>query len=127
MIWAHHGWMDASMAMAAQKARTDFGLGKEQVQFFRPNELPKWFVVDSPKSIIACLWQRKRDESVMAVLSNWNDEAVLAKISRKDIIGHIGPITLKDSMTGITIPDEYIMISIPANSFRMITISPKSF
>jgi hypothetical protein len=125
MVWAHHGWMDASQAMAAQKARMGFGLGKEPVQFLRPHELPKWFVIDSPKSIIACLWQRKRDNAIMAVLANWNDVEVLARISRKDIIGHLGPVTLKDPMTDITIPEEQMMISIPANSFRMITILPK--
>jgi hypothetical protein len=127
MVWAHQGWMDASMAMAAQKARNDFGLGKEPVRFFRPNELPKWFIVDGPKNIIMCLWQRDRDKAIMAVLANWNNEEALVTISRKDITGQIGPCILKDAMTGITVPDEYIMLSIPANSFRMITLSPKNF
>ncbi len=127
MVWAHQGWMDASLAMAAAKARSDFGLGVEPVNFYRPHELPKWLVMTSPKSIIACMWQRKRDEAAMVVLSNWNGEAILVRISHKDIINKYGLITLQDSLTGITIPNEYMMISIPANSFRMITIVPKSF
>ena len=127
MIWAHQGWMDASTAMAAQKARTDFGLGKEPVRFFRPNELPKWFVINSPKRVIACLWQRVRDNAAMAVIANWNDQAVLISIPKNNLNDQFGQFILQDPMTNIIIPDQYPMIAIPANSFRMIIISKKSF
>jgi len=125
MIWAHHGWMDAAAAMAVARARAEFGLGKEPVDFYRPHELPEWFVISSPKPVIACLWQRKRDKALMAVVANWNDTAVLARISSQSIIGCLGPVRVSDSLTQVTIPANLIMISIPANSFRVITICPE--
>ncbi len=125
MVWAAHGWLDSSPAMAASRARFDFGLDKEPVVLFRPHELPKWFAL-KPESVVACLWQRERDKALLALLANWDDQPVRARINERRIAGRLGPVDFKDAMTGIVIPERYMMISIPGNSFRMITIEPKS-
>jgi hypothetical protein len=123
LVWAHHGWMDASSAIAVSRARADFGLGREAVRFYRPHELPKWLAINSPQPVIACLWQRDRDKAVMIVLSNWTENATLARLSRNDIMRQFGPVTLRDALTRVTIPNEHMMIAIPAKSFRVLTIS----
>jgi len=130
MIWGDHAvYMDGTPASAATQARVDFGLGKEPATFYRPHELPKWFKVSSKPSgvkedLIVCLWQRKRDQAVLAVLANWTDQPVLARINQKSVAGRLGPCICKDAMTGVETLGPFA-ISIPANSFRMVTIERK--
>lgn len=119
----YHGWLDGSVTIAAARARMDFGLAKETVDFYRPNELPAWFRL-SPGDVVACVWQRRRDKAVLAVLGNWQDQPITARLGRSEIKGQLGSLALRDAITGVEIPnpDQYLMFSIPANSFRMIVL-----
>lgn len=125
MVWNCHGWLDGSPAMATAQARTNFGLEKEPATFYRPHELPNWFSL-KPKEVIACLWQRERDKAVLAVLANWDDKPVLARINYPLVKAKLGPVVFSDPTSGVNIPEEHMMISIPVNSFRMVQIVPKA-
>lgn len=125
MVWARQGWMDVSPARAVANARAEFGLGKETIRFYRAHELPSWLVLTAPQPIIACMWQRQRDKASMILLANWNNTAMLIRVSRNEIIRQFGVFAMKDSLTGAEIPNEYLMIAVPANSFRMLTITSR--
>ena len=130
MIWGDHDvYMDGTLASAVTRARTDFGLGREAVRFYRPHELPEWFATytkprDGRKDVIACLWQRERDGAVLAVMANWADEPVLVNVRQKVLAGRFGPCVYRDALTGIAYPGP-LAVTIAANGFRMVTIEPQ--
>ena len=126
MMTVYHGWIDGTPGIAVAQARNEFGLGVEEVDFYLPHRLPPWFPV-SGQDVVACLWQRHKDKALLVVLANWGNEPVVAKMKGRAVIQHLGPIVAQDALTGITIqrPDEYLMVSIPANSFRMVRIDRK--
>ena len=123
MMTVYHGWIDGTPGIAVAEARSRFGLGKEEVDFYLPHELPSWFPV-SGKDVIACLWQRRKDGALLAVLTNWGNEPVVAKMNGRAVQGHLGPFVARDALTGIVIgrPKEFLMASVPADSFRLIRI-----
>ena len=123
----YHGWIDGTPAIGACRARMEFGVGTEPVEFFRPHEVPDWFRVDS-SDIVACLWQRKRDNAVLAVLSNWSGQPVTARLDGRQLRSRFDHFTLHDALTGAECPNagEFAMFSVPADSFRLILLSPHS-
>ena len=127
MMTVYHGWIDGTPDIAVARARNEFGLGREPVRFYRPHELPPWFPVDGD-NVLACLWERERDRALLVVLANWGDEPVVAKMKGASVIQRLGPVKAVDALTGTEIgrPAEYLMSSIPANSFRMIRIEAET-
>ncbi|MAE63203.1 MAG: hypothetical protein CMJ18_02925 [Phycisphaeraceae bacterium] len=120
LTWNEHGVVDGSVANAVARTRDAFGLGREAVDFYRPHELPEWFHLRGG-DVIGCMWQRKADGAVLAVLANWGSEAVLARIDEKRVAAHLGPCVMFDAMNGAEVPDPF-KVSVPALSFRMVRI-----
>ena len=123
MMTIYHGWIDGTPGIVVARARSEFGLGVEEVDFYLPHQLPRWFPV-SGEDVVACLWQRRTDKALLAVLANWGDEPVTAKMNDQAVSQHLGPIVAADALTGVTFPGP-VMVSIPANSFRLVRIEPK--
>ncbi|MAE63502.1 MAG: hypothetical protein CMJ18_04460 [Phycisphaeraceae bacterium] len=128
MVWGAHGWLDGTPATAATQARLDFGLGKEQVTFYRPHELPPWFDIGGKpapgEDLIVCLWQRNGDGALLAVLANWADHPIQARIHEKRLAGHLGPCVMHDALTNAPFAGPFL-VSVPANAFRMVRIERK--
>ena len=123
--WSWHGWLDGTPAIAVAQARLDFGVGREPMTFYRPHELPDWFSVSGKPNpgddLLACIWQRKRDNALLVLLSNWADHPIQARLNEKRLAGQLGPCVMFDATTSAEFPGQF-MISVPANSFRMVRI-----
>ena len=129
--WVQHKWMDGTAVIAASRARMDFGLGKEPITFYRPHELPSWLDIKvkpatSEENLIVSLWQRQCDKAVLVILANWTEESIQASIDEKKLTAVLGPCAYKDAMSNLVLPGR-LAVSIPANSFRMVTIEPKVY
>ncbi len=126
MVCNYHGWLDGTPAIAACRARMEFGVGEEAIDYFRPHELPSWFSV-RPTNVVAGLWQRRRDGAALTVLANWSEAPVTARLGG-GVHGQFGAVEITDAMTGAVFPraHEFLIFSIPANSFRMILLESKT-
>ena len=125
MHWSVYGWLDGTPSIAVARARQAFGLGREETDFFRPRELPEWFQMGGKPhpgdDLVACLWQRKRDGALLAVLANWANHPIQARLHEKTLRGHVGECVMYDAATDVEFPGP-MTVSVPVNAFRIVRI-----
>lgn len=123
------GWMDYTLERPLLKARLDFGLGTEEVQWYRPHELPPWLQVND--DLVAGAYVRKKDNHVLLIVSNLGDKAAELNLDTAAIRAQLGSkIRVEDAATGAPSmranSDNPLQLSVPAGTCRIFYIYPKT-
>lgn len=116
-------YMDASRLAPVLRARREFGLGRETVEWYTPEKLPAWLAV-GPKELLVGAYVRP-DGKALVTLGNPTDTPVAARMDLRGVAEKLGgPVTVTDALTGVPCPPigAQMVLAVPASSFRMVTI-----
>jgi len=130
VLWAEYYWMDSSRETPVLRARHEFGLGREKVQWFTPSDKrPAWLAL-SPDHFLVGAYIRK-DGGVLLTISNISSDKAVASLALGPIENHFGkdfriwdptvnmPVTWKRKVGRIN-------VMVPADSFRVVRIGKGS-
>jgi len=118
-------YMDFSRISPVLRARIDFGLDRDPVEWYTPEKLPEWLPL-TPEELLYGAYVRE-DGRVLLTIGNPTDEFVAMRMDLRPIWTKLGvDMTITDATTGFTCPPigKRLMISVPSNSFRVILFEP---
>ena len=128
VLFLHHYWMDSSRETPVLRARHEFGLGREEVEWFTPvDPPPKWLTIE-PDHLLVGGYVRKDGETLLT-LSNIQKELAIARLKVAPLEQHLGKgFRMIDALTGvpITFKTKYgVKVLVHGNSFRVLRLGRK--
>ena len=119
-------WMDSSREAPVLRARHEFGLGRQPVEWFTPSDpLPPWLGVS--KSFLVGGYVRKDGEALITI-SNLEAKVRVAGIKYPPLEKQFGKgLTISDALTDVPVtfhPRSGVKIVVHADSFRVLRIRP---
>ena len=116
------GWMDYTHEEPLLEARLEFGLGSEEVEWYRPHELPPW--LDVGDHLVGGAYVRERDGHTLLVVSNLGEEPATLKLSEAALEQRFGKdVQIVDASTGASTMGKF-ELAMPAAMCRMFLIHP---
>jgi hypothetical protein len=125
MLMSSPTWMDFSRLDPVMRARLAFGLDKEAVEWITPEMRPGWLAV-KPASLLVGAYLRS-DRKLLVTISNTSEEKVAARLELPALSAKLGgPVIITDALTGRPCPPlrQTLVLSIPADSFRLVLVEP---
>jgi hypothetical protein len=116
-------YMDASRLAPVLRARREFGLGKDTVEWYTPEELPAWLPVE-PRDLLVGAYVRA-DRKVLLHIGNPTDAPLAARLDLGVVSAQLGgPAVVTDALTGVPCPPigKQMVLAVPANSFRVVRL-----
>ncbi len=120
------GWLDQSVLAAPLRARLEFGLDTEPVEWFTPEETPAWLPLTRGEGVLVGGYRRE-DNAVLLTVYNSTEEKTQARFDLRPLEAEAGPVVAHDAVTSApcTRLGPNLVVSIPALSFRMVRIEPR--
>jgi hypothetical protein len=119
-------YMDVSRLAPVLRARRDFGLGREAVEWHTPEKLPEWLPV-GPRELLVGAYVRS-DRKVLLNLGNPTDTPLAARLDLGAASAKLGgPVAVTDALTGVPCPPigKQMVLALPANSFRVVRLESR--
>jgi hypothetical protein len=121
-------WLDHSVLSAALRARLDFRLDSEPVEWFTPEAVPAWLPVTRGEEVIVGGYRRE-DNAVLLTVYNAGGEKTQARFDMRPLEAECGGVsfTARDALTDapMTRLGPNLVVSLPAHSFRMLLLEPR--
>lgn len=120
-------WFDYSRQIPVQQARLRFGLGRTPVSWYTPEATPQWLPV-GPEELWVGGYQTS-DSRVMLTLGNPTQQKLAARMDLRPVQAQLGgEVEITDALTGAPCPPigRNMVLAVPANSFRIVTIEPRA-
>jgi len=124
VLFSIPSWMDYSRLAPAVRARLDFGLGQEQVEWYTPEALPAYLAVLPEDKLLVGAYQRA-DKSLLVTIANPTGTHLTARLNLRPVQAALqGAPAVTDALTGVACPPlgRHMVLTVPANSFRMVII-----
>ena len=121
-------WLDQSVLAGPLRARLDFRLDAEPVEWFTPEAVPAWLPVTRGAEEILVGGYRREDNAVLLSVYNASEEKTQARFDLRPLEAECGvPFTARDALTDtpMTRLGANLVISLPAESFRMVILEPR--
>ncbi|MGD9497900.1 MAG: hypothetical protein AB7Y46_16475, partial [Armatimonadota bacterium] len=118
-------WMDYSRLQPVLRARREFGLGSEPVEWFTPEATPQWLPIVPEELLVGAY--RREDNRVMLTVGNPTSEKLAMRMDLRPTAAELGgELTVTDGLTGVPCPPlgPNLVLCVPANSFRVVLIEP---
>ena len=123
VMFSHPGWMDFSVYQPVLRARLDFGLDRVPVSWFTPEAVPEWFAYQPEE--LAVGGYVAQDGRALVTVSNLTDDFQVLRVPVAGIERELGgPVEIRDALTGAVCRPlgRNLVLSVPADSFRMLLI-----
>lgn len=120
-------WLDYSRLSPVLHARLDFGLGAEPVEWFTPEARPAWLPIVPGELLVGA--HRRADGRVLLTVGNPTEEKLALRMDLRPAAAELGgALTVTDALTGAPCPPigRNLVLTIPANSFRVVVLAPAS-
>ncbi len=119
-------WLDRSVLVGALRARLEFGLDTEPVEWFTPEETPAWLPVTRGEGVLVGGYRRE-DNAVLLTAYNTTEEKTQVRFDLRPLEAQAGPVVTHDALSGAlcTRLGPNMILSLPAHSYRMVTIEPQ--
>ncbi len=118
-------WMDYSRLSPVLRARLEFGLGTEPVEWYTPEALPEWLPAGPEELLVGAY--RREDNHVMLTVGNPTEEKLAMRMDLRPTAAALGgELAVTDALTGVPCPPlgRNLVLCVPANSFRVVIIEP---
>lgn len=120
-------WLDQSVLAAPLRARLEFGLDGEPVEWFTPEATPAWLPVTRGEGVLVGGYRRE-DNAVLLTVYNATAEKTQARFDLRPLEAQAGaPVLARDALSGApcTRLGPALTLSIPAHDYRMVLIEPQ--
>jgi len=125
MILLNPSYMDFSRVSPVLRARIDFGLDRDPVEWYTPEKLPDWLPL-TPEELLYGAYVRD-DGRVLLTIGNPTDTWQAMRMDMRPVWAKMGEgMAITDATTGFACPPigKTLMICVPSNSFRVILLEP---
>jgi len=125
VLLLHTYWMDSSLETPVLRARHEFGLGREKVEWFTPADMPPSWLAIRPDHLLVGGYIRK-DGGTLITISNIRKEKTVARFKVKPLERQFGKnFEISDALTKVPVtfkPKFGVKVVVNDNSFRVLRI-----
>ncbi|MBD3292023.1 MAG: hypothetical protein GF393_03805, partial [Armatimonadia bacterium] len=121
-------WLDHSVLAGPLRARLEFGLAEEPVEWFTPEKTPDWLPVSRGEGVLVGGYRRESDNAVLLTAYNATEDKTQVRFDLRPLEAICGgEVMHHDALTDApcTRLGHDLVISLPAQDYRMVVIEAR--